>query len=54
MHDGTFSRPQLEAYIDIRKGRVLGAWQRRVCVISGTRILVYKGKMRYGLFDLKP
>ena len=43
-HDSTFSRNQLTAWIDIRKGKVIHQWSRRLCVISGTRLLIYKGK----------
>ena len=43
MYDSTFSRSQLQAFIDIKKGGLLKQWTRRLCVISGTRLLIYKG-----------
>ena len=42
-HDSTFSRNQLQAYIDVKKGKVISGWTKRLCCISGTRLLVYKG-----------
>ncbi|KAK2192238.1 hypothetical protein NP493_36g04045 [Ridgeia piscesae] len=41
--DSTFSRKQLQAYIDVRKGKMLQQWVPRMCVVSGTRLLIYKG-----------
>ena len=45
MVDSTFSRNQLQAYIDVKKGKMMSNWVKRLCVISGTRLLVYKGKL---------
>ena len=45
MVDSTFSRTQLQAYIDVKKGKVISNWNKRLCVVSGTRLLVYKGLM---------
>lgn len=43
MHDSTFSRSQLKAYLEIKKGGMLQQWVWRLCIISGTRLLIYKG-----------
>ena len=43
MMDSTFSRNQLQAFLEIKKGGVLQNWIQRLCVLSGTRLLIYKG-----------
>ncbi|CAH1779251.1 unnamed protein product [Owenia fusiformis] len=45
-HDMTYARNQLSSFLFIRKGKVLPQWVRRFCVISGTRLLIYKDKSR--------
>ena len=51
MVDSTFSRTQLQAYIDVKKGKVISNWNKRLCVVSGTRLLVYKGLMTTYVYD---
>ncbi len=43
MIDRTYTRSQLQGFLEIRKGGVLQNWVRRLCVVSGTRLLIYKG-----------
>ena len=43
MYESTFSQNRLQANIQIKKGGLLQQWIHRLCVISGTRLLVYKG-----------
>ncbi|XP_013390226.1 uncharacterized protein LOC106158698 [Lingula anatina] len=45
-HDGTYSRNQLQAWVEVRKGKVLHQWARRLCIISGTRLYIYRDKER--------
>ncbi|XP_041375510.1 PH domain leucine-rich repeat-containing protein phosphatase 2-like [Gigantopelta aegis] len=42
--DSTYSRNQLTTYAYIRKGKLLHQWVRRYCIISGTRLLIYRDK----------
>ncbi|GFN92368.1 PH domain leucine-rich repeat-containing protein phosphatase 1, partial [Plakobranchus ocellatus] len=42
LSDFTYSRNQLSTYAYIRKGKLLHQWTRRLCVISGTRLLIYR------------
>ncbi|KAK3086917.1 hypothetical protein FSP39_025370 [Pinctada imbricata] len=42
--DGTYSRNQLTSHAYVRKGKLLYQWVRRLCVISGTRLLIYRDK----------
>ena len=51
MVDSTFSRNQLQAYIDIKKGKMMSNWVKRLCVVSGTRLLIHKGKIRYWIMS---
>ncbi|GFR82039.1 PH domain leucine-rich repeat-containing protein phosphatase 1 [Elysia marginata] len=44
LSDFTYSRNQLSTYAYIRKGKLLHQWTRRLCVISGTRLLIYREK----------
>lgn len=44
MSDGTYSRNQLTTYAYVRKGKLLHQWVRRLCVVSGTRLLIYRGQ----------
>ena len=41
--DSTYSRNQLTSWVYVRKGKLLHQWVRRLCVISGTRLLIYRG-----------
>jgi len=36
---------QLQAMLDVKKGGLLQHWQHRLCVLSNTRLLIYKGKL---------
>ena len=47
MIDSTFSRNQLQALIEIKKNKVMSQWTKRLCVLSGTRLLMYKGMYSY-------
>jgi len=40
----TFTRKQLKSWINTRRGGILQQWVYRNCVISGTRLLLYKGQ----------
>ncbi|XP_021366210.1 PH domain leucine-rich repeat-containing protein phosphatase 2-like isoform X2 [Mizuhopecten yessoensis] len=42
--DSTYSRNQLSAYAMVRKGKLLHQWVRRLCVVSGTRLQIYRDK----------
>ncbi|XP_070202182.1 PH domain leucine-rich repeat-containing protein phosphatase 2-like isoform X2 [Littorina saxatilis] len=42
--DSTYSRNQLTSWVYVRKGKLLHQWVRRLCVISGTRLLIYRDK----------
>ncbi|XP_069113658.1 PH domain leucine-rich repeat-containing protein phosphatase 2-like isoform X2 [Argopecten irradians] len=42
--DSTYSRNQLSAYTMVRKGKLLHQWVRRLCVVSGTRLQIYRDK----------
>ncbi|XP_061163217.1 PH domain leucine-rich repeat-containing protein phosphatase 2-like isoform X1 [Saccostrea echinata] len=44
LSDGTYSRNQLTSYAYVRKGKLLHQWVRRLCVVSGTRLLIYRDK----------
>ncbi|XP_012938360.1 uncharacterized protein LOC101860377 [Aplysia californica] len=44
LSDYTYSRNQLTTYAYVRKGKLLHQWVRRLCVISGTRMLIYREK----------
>nr|XP_034338092.1 PH domain leucine-rich repeat-containing protein phosphatase 2 isoform X2 [Crassostrea gigas] len=46
MSDGTYSRNQLTTYAYVRKGKLLHQWVRRLCVVSGTRLLIYRDKSK--------
>lgn len=49
MPDNKDSRNQLKAFMEIKKGGLLQQWVGRLCVFSGTRLLIYKGIF---IFDL--
>jgi len=38
-----YSSNQLQAMLDVKKGGILQHWQHRLCVLSNTRLLMYKG-----------
>jgi len=40
----TFTRKQLKAWINTKRGGLLQQWVYRHCVISDTRLLLYKGR----------
>ncbi|XP_071092127.1 PH domain leucine-rich repeat-containing protein phosphatase 2-like [Haliotis cracherodii] len=42
--DSTYSRSQLSSYAYLRKGKLLHQWVRRLCVITGTRLLIYRDR----------
>jgi len=42
----TFTRKQLKSWINTKRGGLLQQWVYRNCVISGTRLLLYKGQAR--------
>ncbi|XP_059164436.1 uncharacterized protein LOC131947287 isoform X2 [Physella acuta] len=44
LSDFTYSRNHLSTYAYIRKGKLLHQWVRRLCVISGTRMLIHREK----------
>jgi len=44
MRHSTFSRKQLKSWVNTKRGGLLQQWVYRSCVISGTRLLLYKGK----------
>ncbi|BFZ13214.1 hypothetical protein BsWGS_16253 [Bradybaena similaris] len=44
LSDSTYGRNQLQTYAYIRKGKLLHQWGRRLCVLSGTRLLIYRDK----------
>ncbi|WAR12148.1 PHLP2-like protein [Mya arenaria] len=46
--DSTYSRNQLTSFAYVRKGKLLHQWSRRLCVISGTRLLIYRDKSKSG------
>lgn len=46
LFDSTFSRNQLQSYLEVKKGGMLQQWVRRMCVLSGTRLLIYKDKFK--------
>ncbi|KAH3770493.1 hypothetical protein DPMN_171780 [Dreissena polymorpha] len=46
--DSTYSRNQLTTFVYVRKGKLLYQWVRRLCVISGTRLLIYRDKTKSG------
>jgi len=37
------SNNQLQAMLNVKKGGLLHHWQHRLCVLSNTRLLLYKG-----------
>jgi len=40
---GWYSNSQLRALLHVKKGGILQHWQHRLCVLSNTRLLIYKG-----------
>ncbi|KAK3603860.1 hypothetical protein CHS0354_042868 [Potamilus streckersoni] len=42
--DSTYSRNQLSTMVYVRKGKIIYQWVQRLCVISGTRLHVYRDK----------
>ncbi|KAJ8302491.1 hypothetical protein KUTeg_018887 [Tegillarca granosa] len=42
--DSTYSRNQLSGNVYVRKGKLIYQWVKRLCVISGTRLLIYRDK----------
>ncbi|XP_053401154.1 PH domain leucine-rich repeat-containing protein phosphatase 2-like isoform X2 [Mercenaria mercenaria] len=46
--DSTYSRNQLSTFAYVRKGKLLYQWVRRLCVITGTRLLIYRDKTKSG------
>jgi len=38
-----YSSKQLQAMLSVKKGGILQHWQHRLCVLSNTRLLMYKG-----------
>jgi len=40
---GWYSNNQLQAMLEVKKGGILQHWQHRLCVLSNTRLLMYKG-----------
>jgi len=38
-----YSNNQLQAMLDVKKGGILKQWQHRMCILSNTRLLIYKG-----------
>lgn len=44
MVDSTFARTQMQAFLDVRKDKVMSGWGKKLCVLSGTRLLMYKGE----------
>lgn len=46
MPDNKDSRNQLKAFMEIKKGGLLQQWVGRLCVFSGTRLLIYKDKQK--------
>ena len=41
--DGWYLNNQLQAMLDVKKGGILQNWLHRLCVLSNTRLLIYKG-----------
>ncbi|KAL4235210.1 PH domain leucine-rich repeat-containing protein phosphatase 2 [Mactra antiquata] len=46
--DSTYSRNQLTSFVYVRKGKLIHQWVRRLCVIAGTRLLIYRDKTKSG------
>ncbi|ELT96188.1 hypothetical protein CAPTEDRAFT_42875, partial [Capitella teleta] len=46
LYDSTFSRNQLQACLEVKKGGIMQNWVRRMCVLTGTRLLIYKDKYK--------
>ncbi|XP_052062683.1 PH domain leucine-rich repeat-containing protein phosphatase 2-like isoform X1 [Mytilus californianus] len=42
--DSTYSRNQLQSLVLVRKGKLIYQWVKRLCVISGTRLMIYRDK----------
>lgn len=45
-HDGTYSRTQLASWLEIKKDKMLHGWQKRLCIISGTRLYIHRDQER--------
>lgn len=46
--DSTYSRNQLTTFAYVRKGKLIYQWVRRLCIITGTRLLIYRDKTKSG------
>ncbi|XP_064641510.1 PH domain leucine-rich repeat-containing protein phosphatase 2-like isoform X2 [Lineus longissimus] len=46
LHDYTYSRHYLASVLLVRKGKMFHQWSERLCIISGTRLLIYKDKTK--------
>ncbi|XP_014677745.1 PREDICTED: PH domain leucine-rich repeat-containing protein phosphatase 2-like [Priapulus caudatus] len=48
VQDGTFTRNNVSGVLYVRKGKLFHQWAKRMCMLSGTRLLVYPGVDRRG------